>query len=266
HAFAQPLAFVCLEQELAVAATLRRAATGTAAASATTAATALSLTACGTIAALRCTLACDCGNGFAFGLVGLFSIQLVLDFDIFFVFVEVGSALEGNGVLGGGTLGALGTRRTLGPFTPLATVLTLSAVAAILTLPTLAAAFTSAAAGAFRNLRQAQLGALLAKHCLAGELDAVAFNGEDLDEDLIALAEFVLDILDAVLGDLGDVEQAVGAGEDLDEGAELGQADHLAEVGLADLGHRGEVADHLDGLGETLGVGGGDVHAAGVVD
>src|SRR5581483_3109843 len=257
HAFAQPLAFVCLEQELAVAATLRRAATGTAAASATTAATALSLTACGTIAALRCTLACDCGNGFAFGLVGLFSIQLVLDFDIFFVFVEVGSALEGNGVLGGGTLGALEKRRTLGPFTPLA---------AILTLPTLAAAFTSAAAGAFRNLRQAQLGALLAKHCLAGELDAVAFNGEDLDEDLIALAEFVLDILDAVLGDLGDVEQAVGAGEDLDEGAELGQADHLAEVGLADLGHRGEVADHLDGLGETLGVGGGDVHAAGVVD
>ncbi len=71
---------------------------------------------------------------------------------------------------------------------------------------------------------------------------------------------------DAVLGDLGDVEETVGAGEDLDEGAELGEADDLAEVGLADLRDGGDVGDHLDGAGEAVGVGGGDVDAAGVVD
>ena len=49
--------------------------------------------------------------------------------------------------------------------------------------------------------------------------------------------------------DLGDVEEAVGAGEDFDEGAELGDADDLAEVGLADFGDGGDVGDHLDGGG-----------------
>ena len=140
------------------------------------------------------------------------------------------------------------------------------AISAILTIATVTALLSAVAAGRLRNLRQAELGALLAQHSLAGELDAVALDGEHLDEDLIALAEFVLDFLDAMLGDLGDVQQAVGAGEDLDEGAELSETHDLAEVGLADLGHGGEIADHLDGLGETLGVRGGDVHAAGVVD
>ena len=44
--------------------------------------------------------------------------------------------------------------------------------------------------------------------------------------------------LDAVLGDLADVQQAVGAGEDLDERAEIDQPHHLAQIGLAHFGHR----------------------------
>ena len=50
----------------------------------------------------------------------------------------------------------------------------------------------------------------------------------------------------------GDVQQAVGAGEDFDERAKLGDADDLAEIGLANLGRRGQVGDHLDGAAETV--------------
>ena len=69
-----------------------------------------------------------------------------------------------------------------------------------------------------------------------------------------------------MLGDLGDVEEAVGAGEDFDEGAELCEPDDFAEVRLADFRNSRDVRDHLDGAGETVGVGRGHIDAACVVD
>src|SRR5207248_1421935 len=54
---------------------------------------------------------------------------------------------------------------------------------------------------------------------------------------------------DAVLGDLADVQQAVGAGEDFYKGAEVGQAHDLAQISLANLCRCGEVANHLQRLG-----------------
>jgi hypothetical protein len=112
---------------------------------------------------------------------------------------------------------------------------------------------------------EAQLGALLTQHGLARELDAVAFDGKDFYQYLVAIAQLILHARDPVLGDLRDVQQAVGAGEYLHKGAELCDADDFAEVGLADLRHSGDVGDHLDGLREAVGVGGRNVHAAGVV-
>ena len=50
-----------------------------------------------------------------------------------------------------------------------------------------------------------------------------------------------------MLGDLADVQQAVGAGEDFNERAELDQPDHLAEVGLSEFRHSRQIADHLNG-------------------
>ena len=69
-----------------------------------------------------------------------------------------------------------------------------------------------------------------------------------------------------MLGNLADVQQAVGAGEDLDEGAKLRQANHLAQVGLADFGHGGEIADHLQSLLQPFLIARGHVDAAAVVD
>src|SRR5689334_21786142 len=70
-----------------------------------------------------------------------------------------------------------------------------------------------------------ELFALLFEDRLAAQLDLVAFEGEDFDQDLVAFLELVADVADSVFGDLADVQQAVGAGENFDEGAEIHQAD-----------------------------------------
>jgi hypothetical protein len=49
-----------------------------------------------------------------------------------------------------------------------------------------------------------------------------------------------------LLRDLGNMQQPVGAGEDLDKRAEIDDPDHLAQIGLAHLGHRSDIGDHLD--------------------
>src|SRR5262249_31182613 len=102
---------------------------------------------------------------------------------------------------------------------------------------------------------------------LAGELDAaLVVDQEDLDLDLVAHLDDVIDALDVLVGELGDVAEAVGFGGDLDERAEILEADDLAGVDLADLhlgGHR------LDDVAALLGGGGvhrRDVHCTVVLD
>src|SRR5689334_11654397 len=90
----------------------------------------------------------------------------------------------------------------------------------------------------------------------------------DLDLHLLAHREDVLDVLDALaadhLADLRDVQQAVLARDERDEGAERGRLHHGAHVALADLGH-GRVGDGIDhgagGLGRRA-VGRADVDRA----
>jgi hypothetical protein len=69
---------------------------------------------------------------------------------------------------------------------------------------------------------------------------------------VVAEGEHVLDLVDALaLAELGDVDQAVAAREDVDERTELGDVHDTARVHLADPGG-GRVHDELDlaaGLG-----------------
>ncbi len=58
---------------------------------------------------------------------------------------------------------------------------------------------------------------------------------DDHDHDLVADLDHVLHAGHAIVGQLRDVHQAVLAGQDLDEGAEVGGAHDLAGVDLADL-------------------------------
>ena len=83
----------------------------------------------------------------------------------------------------------------------------------------------------------------------AAELDLAALlvDADALDHDFLAFADFVGGVGDTVMGQLTDVQQAVKAGEDGHEGAELDHFGHLAQVGLANLGGLDEVADHAQG-------------------
>ena len=87
----------------------------------------------------------------------------------------------------------------------------------------------------------------LAQRLLAREADlARLVDLEHLDVDHVALLEHVGHLLHALVGDLRDVQQAVGARHDLDERAEVDDLAHRALVDLADLGLRREAADDLD--------------------
>lgn len=72
---------------------------------------------------------------------------------------------------------------------------------------------------------------------LDGETDA-AFVAVDLDDagfDFLAEGEFVFDLLNAILADLGDVNQTVDLVGELDESAERGDLGDLAGNDVADL-------------------------------
>src|SRR5712691_7983879 len=96
----------------------------------------------------------------------------------------------------------------------------------------------------------------------AGEADLVALDGEHLNEDLVAELQLIANVADAMFGDFADMQEAVGAGEKLDEGAELREANDFAEIGLADFGAGGDVANHLQGRVSAGSAGGEDVHGA----
>src|SRR5882757_5915371 len=75
--------------------------------------------------------------------------------------------------------------------------------------------------------------ALLTQDRFARQADLIALDGEYFDEHLVAQFQFVPDVADALLGNFADVQQAVGAWENLHEGAEFSQPHHFAEIGLA---------------------------------
>src|SRR5207302_8468828 len=86
----------------------------------------------------------------------------------------------------------------------------------------------------------------LLAHGLAREVHAaLAIDFGDLDIDLIADIDRILHTLHAVLGQLADVHQPILVGQDLDEGAEGHDADHLAPVVLPDLDFAGQIANQL---------------------
>ena len=84
--------------------------------------------------------------------------------------------------------------------------------------------------------RSTHLRALLFQNRFARQPDAVAFDGQHLHQHLIAFFQFVANILDAMLGDFADVQQAFGPGNDFDECAEIRQPRDFAEVGLPYFG------------------------------
>src|SRR5271166_4309292 len=100
----------------------------------------------------------------------------------------------------------------------------------------------------FNSLGGFQLLSLFAEDGFAAELDFVAFQAENLDQNLVAFFQFVADFLDSVFGDLADVQQAVGAGEDFDKRTEIHQSNHFAKIRFADFRGGGEIGNDLQRL------------------
>src|SRR5260370_10908978 len=65
-----------------------------------------------------------------------------------------------------------------------------------------------------------------------------------------------------MLGDFADGQEAGGGGEGFDESAEVREANDFAEVGLADFGGGGDVANHLQSGIAASAAGREDVHGS----
>src|SRR5437899_639850 len=97
---------------------------------------------------------------------------------------------------------------------------------------------------------------------LPGQPHAAALiDLEQLDAHVVALLHDVLGALGAAVLQLGDVQQPLDAGKDLDEGAERRGALHHALVHLADLGRLDHLGDDVAGPLPALAHGGNGDHA-----
>src|SRR5436190_13371282 len=84
--------------------------------------------------------------------------------------------------------------------------------------------------------------------CLAGEADTAFFiNAQAFDPDFIAHFDDVFGLLDAEVGELADVNEAVFAGQEFDKRAEILNRDHLAAVDLVDFGFGSHAHDGIAG-------------------
>src|SRR5712672_1039819 len=106
------------------------------------------------------------------------------------------------------------------------------------------AARAAAAAGPSRFFLLLLL-ARFANQRLAREPDLVALDREHLDQHLVAQLQLIANVANAMLGNLTDVQQAVGAREQLDERSEFGETHYFAEIGFADFRRSGYLAHHL---------------------
>src|SRR5207248_6691984 len=95
---------------------------------------------------------------------------------------------------------------------------------------------------------------------------ALAVDLDRLDHDLVADVADLFHPLHAVVGELGDVHEAVLAGKHLDKGAERHDADDLSLVDPAHLDLVGQALDPVDRLLAAFLVDRGDEDAAVVLD
>ena len=110
-------------------------------------------------------------------------------------------------------------------------------------------------------------GHLAGQHGAARQADlAHAVDADDHHVDLVAEADHVFDMLDAVVGQFADADQAVLARQDLHERAVGLDADDLAQVDLADLDFLGQPSIIWMAPLGALAVGGGDEDRAVVLD
>src|SRR5260370_5307619 len=102
---------------------------------------------------------------------------------------------------------------------------------------------------------------------LHAELDLAAIvKAEDLDLDLVAHLDDIGDLADALRRQLADMDETVLGAEEVHEGAEIDDLDHLAVVDDAEFGLRDDAADPVDRRLGGVAVDRGDLDRAVILD
>lgn len=91
-------------------------------------------------------------------------------------------------------------------------------------------------------------------------------DSEDFNENLFAFFEDIGDVIDVSVGEFGDMDHAVGAGEDFDESAEVHNFFDGTEVDVPDFSLAGDTVDHVDSFLQADAVVCGDLDGAVVLD
>jgi hypothetical protein len=99
-----------------------------------------------------------------------------------------------------------------------------------------------------RSFPTAHFRALLFQDCFARESNAVPFDRQYLDQNLVALLQLVAYIGNAMLRHFADVQQSFRARNDFDKRAEISQPRDFAEISLPHLRGRRDVSDNLQRL------------------
>src|SRR6185369_8590987 len=76
---------------------------------------------------------------------------------------------------------------------------------------------------------------LLAQDCLPREFDLITLATDALNQNLLSFLQFVANVLDAAIGYLGNVQQAISTRKDLNKCAEVDNPIHGAKISLAHL-------------------------------
>ena len=130
----------------------------------------------------------------------------------------------------------------------------------------LAALVVVAAAALLARSRSAAFGGIGLVEAIEGNLARLRVNLEYLDLHHVAHGQYVLHLADAAVGHAGDVQQAVFARRQLDEGAEVLDAHDFAFIDFADLRLLDDAQDHgLGGLARRA-LDGSDVDGAVFLD
>lgn len=103
--------------------------------------------------------------------------------------------------------------------------------------------------------------------CATREFDAAfLIDAEAFHPDLIAEFDDVFGLLDAEVGEFADMDEAVLAGQELDERAKVFDGNNFAAINLADFGFGGHADDCIAGDLHAFFRDGEDVHCAIVLD
>ena len=81
--------------------------------------------------------------------------------------------------------------------------------------PEIAGLVSFAGTGCFRFF------ALIAEDSFPGKLDFVPLFANAFNQNLLTFLQLVTHVLDAAVGDFGNVQQSIGSGKDFHEGAEI---------------------------------------------